>query len=383
MTPVSRPRCGPGLAGSLLLALATAATAAEPAARALAHTVTIVHPGDAAARTLPHTLVQTFDADGEPCAYSMWVDSVICREKVCDVVKVRLHWDALGGYQRFEVAPGSQLTKLDHVPFTKADLAHLQDILSDPESPLKEVDKEAMTAKPGKSPAGVDAVSGPTILTLKSAVVIGAGYTCYDLWHWSNGLLADHIRSLTGTGSSKEKLHAFLSSGDTSAALLAIKHLGERGINDRATLDAILASATKGHEDLVNPTLAYLGKAAPGEEVRDDAILRLFAGTGSKQRVLILDALTDSPAKRTPAFHDRLCDHLPSLETYYEVHLFLTLMEAKNPSSPKVLQKTAKLLDHEKFFVSRRAYQHLAKHTLPEDIQRRVDAYAEEHQDRL
>ncbi len=185
------------------------------------HVLTIVHPGDLAATPTLHTLVQTLDSDGEPVSYAMWVDSVICRDTVCDVVKVRIHWDALGRYQRYEIAPGSQLTKLDHVPFTKADLAKLQRILAASDSPLKEVEKESMTGKETNLPKGVDAVSSPTILTLKTAVIVGAGYTCYDLWHWANGLLTDHIRNLTGTGSSVPKLRTYLARADPGTTHLA------------------------------------------------------------------------------------------------------------------------------------------------------------------
>ena len=82
-------------------------------------------------------------------------------------------------------------------------------------------------------------------------------------------------------------------------------------------------------------------------------------------------------------FCERLCDHLPGLKTYYEVHLFLNLMHRRHPGSPKVTRQTAELLDHDKFLVSRRAYQHLATQELPADLRKRLDAYADKHRDRL
>lgn len=360
---------------------------AGPPRRQVVHTLRLVHPGDASAKPAPHTLVQALDESGDPEAYAMWVDSVICRDEVCDIVKVRLHWDALGRYQRYEVAPGSQLTKLDHVPFTKADLARLQEILADPASPLKEVDKEAMTGTKHPAspplPAGVDAVSSPTVLTLKSAVVVGAGYTCYDLWHWANGLLTDHIREFTGNDSCNRRLLAYLGGEDTGGARLALEHLAKRGLHDRATIDAVTAAGRMGHAALVKPTLVCLERIAPSAQVRDDAILDIFSTSGSKKRVLILEALLGPPRKPAPAFCDRLSDHLPDLDTYYEVHLFLTLMEQRNAASAKLTRKTAALLDHDKFFVSRRAYQHLAPQELPPKIRKRVEAYEDLHRDRL
>jgi hypothetical protein len=361
--------------------------AASSPGKQVEHILAIVHPGDATAKAVPHTLVQTLDADGNPSAYSMWVDSVICREKVCDVVKVQLHWDALGRYQHYQVALGSQLTKLDHVPFTQKDLAKLQEILSDTESPLREVEKEAMIAKapakPEKQVDGVAAVSQPTVLSLKTAVIIGAGYTCYDLWHWANGLLTQPIRDFSGKDSSKAKLLAYLASDDTEEAYFALQYLGKRQITDRTVFAAVIACCKEGDSSLVTPTLAYLRQAAPSDQVYFDSIVDLFSSPDSKKRLLILEDLTSGTRKPLAGFYDRLSDFLPSLESYFEVHRFLTLMETENPGSTKVARKAAELLKHQKFFVSRRAYWFLEKQQLPADLRKSAEEYFRENEDRL
>ncbi|MFV1994718.1 MAG: hypothetical protein ACC661_04725 [Verrucomicrobiales bacterium] len=351
------------------------------------HVLSIVHPGDATAEPAEHTLVETRDQDGEPFAYSMWVDSVICRDEVCDVVKVQLHWDALGRYQRYQVAPGSRLTKLDHVPFTGEDRAKLQRILADPDSPLKEVEKEAMTAKPppkpAKSSAAVDGVSGATVLTLKTAVILGAGYTCYDLWHWSNGLLTDHIRDFTGKNSSEEQLQAYLAKDDIESTLLALEYLGKRRISSPELTDMVIARSKDGDGILLVSALAYLRETAPSDQAYYDSIVSIFSATDSRKRLLILDVLSKESQQPVAGFYDRLCDYLPELESYYEVHLFLELMEKRNPASAVVAVKAAELLQHEKFFVSRRAYWYLEKRTLPANLRKLVDAYYDANKDRL
>lgn len=380
------------VAVSLSLTIIGILPAGEPKAapspgKQVEHSLAIVHPGDATAKATPHLLAQTLDADGNPSAYSMWVDSVICREEVCDVVKVQLHWDALGRYQRYQVALGSQLTKLDHVPFTGEDLAKLQDILSDKDSPLREVEKEAMItkapSKPEKQVDGVAAVSQPTVLSLKTAVIIGAGYTCYDLWHWANGLLTQHIRDFSGRDSSKEKLLAYLASDDTGEAYFALEYLGKRRIADRAVFAAVIARCKEGDPSLVTPTLAYLHQAAPSDQAYCDSMMSLFSVPDSKKRLLILKELMSGSRKPVADFYDRFCDYLPSLESYFEVHLFLTLMEKQNPGSTKVVEKATELLKHKKFFVSRRAFWFLEKQRLPAGLQESVDEYGRENGDRL
>ena len=351
------------------------------------HVLTIVHPGDPTAKPMSYTLVQARGKDGEPSGYSMWVDSVICREKTCDVVKVQLHWDALGHYQRYEVALGSKLTKLDHVPFTEEDLAKLQAILKDPDSPLKEVEKESMTAKtpssPGKPVDGVAAVSQPTVLTLKTAVIIGAGYTCYDLWHWSNGLLTGHIRDFTGKHCSEKKLITYLTSASNDSALFALKYSRKRRITDANFFEAVIDRAGKGDETLIKPALAYLRETAPTDQTYYDSIVSLFSEADSKKRLLILEAVVSDPQTPVVGFYDQLCDYLPELESYYEVHLFLNLMEKRNGSSSKVAEKATELLKHPKFFISRRAYWYLEKQTLPVNLKKSAEAFYIKNKDRL
>ncbi|MEM7396374.1 MAG: hypothetical protein AAF492_28900, partial [Verrucomicrobiota bacterium] len=204
--------------------------------RRVSHELTIVHPGDPRSRPMPVQLEQGLDATGDPTGYSMWVDSVICRDEQCEVVQVQLHWDALGRYARYRVEDGRDLTKLDHVPFSKADHAKLHGILNDRESPLKEVTKEGLTGP--RANAGVDGIAGATLLTLKSTVVVGAGYTCYDLWHWANGEVSGIVRKLSGTTFSPAAMKRLLESGETDAIGFALVHMTKRKLFDPAIVSA-------------------------------------------------------------------------------------------------------------------------------------------------
>lgn len=230
---------------------------------------------------------------------------------------------------------------------------------------------------------GVAAVSAPTVLTLKTAVILGAGYTCYDLWHWSNGLLTDHIRDFTGKDCSEKEMLAYLLSDKTDSVLFALKYAKERRITDSMFFDAVIDSSKKGDEILTEPALAYFRETASSDQVYYDSIIRLFSEADSKKRLIILQALIADTQKPVAGFYDRLCDYLPQLESYYEVHLFLSMMEKRNASSSQLIEKAVELLKHPKFFVSRRAYGFLDKQTLPANLQKPVDAYFTKNQDRL
>ncbi|MFT5240436.1 MAG: hypothetical protein ACI9OU_000690 [Candidatus Promineifilaceae bacterium] len=368
----------------LTLMLSGATGNDAPNSRTVEHSLSVLHPGNPLARPETCTLVQNLDAAGEPRSYSMWVDSVICRETTCDVVKVQLHWDVLGRYQHYNLAIDSTLTKLDHEPFTEKDYAKLQRILSDAASPLNEVEKEAMTgeAKKRSDDAALDGVSGATILTLKNAVIIGAGYTCYDLWHWANGALTARIRHFTGTRCSVSALRTRLASEDRLSSTFAIDYLSRRNVGDSATTAAVLTRALNGGDELILPAMDYL-KAVHDGGVYRTSLLAMFEKASIQQRVIILQALLKEKPGIAPDLLESLCRHLPSLETFYEVQLFFRLCEKQNIPPAVVVAPSVELLSHERFFVQRRALEYLDSQTLPADLQSTIEAYRLQNRDRL
>ena len=357
---------------------ATTALAAGP----VVHELRIVHPGDPERRNLKVILEQHLDVNKEPIAYSTWVDSVICKDKTCEVVKVQLHWDALGRYQRYKVAEGSKLTKLDHVPFTAADHAKLQRILLDKDSPLREVTKEGLIGRP-QAGEGVDAITRPTVLTLKNSVVIGAGYSCYDLWHWANGEVAGILRSLSGQAYSPQALEALLASKDGLAAEFALEHLTGRKLFGPETVGRVVGVLKSASADLVSPSLAYLEAALPGAPSYFAALGEVFDDCGEEKRVLLLRQLTERKGSLPTGVLDRLSSSLPKFGSHHELHMFLNLVSSQEAQSTTISRNVAQLLGHRKFFVARRAYWYLEKQELPEDIQPQVDAFYRKYEDRL
>ena len=351
-------------------------------AKTVVHELRIVHPGDPDRRNLKVELEQHFDKNGEPIAYSTWVDSVICKEKTCEVVKVQLHWDVLGRYQRYDVAKGSKLTKLDHVPFSKEDHAKLQRILLDKGSPLREVTKEGLIGKP-KLKGGVDAVTRPTVLTLKNSVVIGAGYSCYDLWHWANGEVPDIIRSLTGQALSLAALENLLTNPEGITISFALDHLTKRKQFGQQTIQKVMASLQKGHADLVDPAMSYLKAAHPQDADFYATLTHVFDQCDEEKRVLLLRRLTEKKEAFPPEALDRLSSTLPKFASHHELHMFLNLVTQNKAQSDTISRNVAHLLSHRKFFVARRAFWYLEKQNLPKDLQTKVDAFQEKHKERL
>ena len=346
------------------------------------HELRIVHPGDPERRNLKVVLEQHFDAKGEPTAYSTWVDSVICKENTCEVVKVQLHWDVLGQYQQYNVAKGSKLTKLDHVPFTKEDHAKLQRILLDKGSPLREVTKEGLIGKP-KVEEGVDAVTRPTLLTLKDSVVIGAGYSCYDLWHWANGEVPQILRSLSGQALSLSALEKLLTEKESPTISFALDHLTKRKQFGQETIEKVIGSLQNGHTDLVDPALGYLKAAHPKDSDYYTTLTKVFDQSDEEKRVLLLRRLTENKEGFPAGALDQLSTVLPMFASHHELHMFLNLVTKNKAESETISHNVAHLLSHRKFFVARRAFWYLNDQDLPKDLQSKVDAFKEKYKERL
>ncbi|MFT5131421.1 MAG: hypothetical protein ACI8W8_005057, partial [Rhodothermales bacterium] len=124
---------------------------------------------------------------------------------------------------------------------------------------------------------------------------------------------------------------------------------------------------------VIAPGLSYLRQA----DNYPDAVIQIFAKADSDTRVALLEYLQKNPIADS-AFHDRLCDYLPQLDTYFEVHLFLNFIR-----SAKAVPNALPLLGHEKFFVARRAFSYLDEQDLPNEIRAKVDAFYAKHEDRL
>ena len=340
--------------------------------------ISIVHPGDPSEEGISLNLVQSLDLESNPLGYSLWVNSVICRDKTCDVVLVKLIWDAFGRYQCYEVKKGFELTKLDHVPFSPEDHEKLQKILLNKKSALSEVTKEGLVGPKAK---GVDGVAGATVLTLGENVVLGAGYTCYDLWHWANGEVCQLIQEKTCEQTSLKRLRKYLTSKNDAAIQVALKALIKREIYSEKVVDETIKALRTTQKDLLPLALRYL-KAASKVEPYNDSFKKLLEQSSSEKVLLLVESLYENESssyKQVLA----VSRHLNEFKNYQEVHRFLTYVELQNMSKLELLDNISKLMDHPKFFFSRRAYFFLKEYKLSKKLQNKVDSYAEKFKDRL
>ena len=371
----------------VLCLTASAQKAPVRAGATLPHQVALRHPGIPSNKPTTYTLYQIRNPKGFPTGYTMVVDSVICLEKTCQIINVTLFWDALGGYQRYELEKGKFLEKggplgkskalLDKaasnkgVPFTDADYRKLDQILRDDRSILSTQRLSDMSVVSDN--ANIDGVTGATPIAMKEAVVEGASLTCFQLWHWANGEIVETAKELTHLSCSKDLLHSFLLSEKPRFVLFALEHLARHKQFSPSFVKAVNKVMRGGDHDRIEPSLAYLKEAMPEAQYYDNLAV-MFNESSSKRRIHLLELLEFE--KELPGtLFDKMSAAFPGMNTYYELHRLLRLVEKHEHVSQRILTQVSRLLENDNFLIARKAFWHLEKQTLDEQIKNRMQAF--------
>ncbi len=354
-------------AWTLALALGLAACAPLPKhadGQAASFRIRVRHPGASSNKPQECTLVQIKDAKGFPSGYTMTVESVICPDQTCRIITVTMTWDALGHYQRFELPAGETLEKCipekgkpagdwDAAPFTNADYQKLDGILKDEKSLLGRQKLAGVVRLNNKS--AVDGITGATPASVRSAVVEGAALTCYNLWHWANGDVAEAALELTHQQCGEPMLLHFLTSDKPRYVLFALEHLRLHKLFSPAAVEAVKRAMSGADSERVDLGLAYLREALPERARFFEALASVIGARAGGGRAHLLDRL-GAEAALPDAFFDAVAAGLPEWKDYYEVHLFLQLAEKRGAAPQALIAQVVKLLEGSDFFIARRAH---------------------------
>lgn len=192
--------------------------------------------------SVDYTLKLALDDYGVPRYFFANVFTPVCLTGECKPVNIDLVWDLLGNYVRYSVPAGEPLTKVDHVEFESEDYQHLDRILGNPQSLLKDFSiYDLVDTRTYHLSDSVDAVTGATPKTIKAEVIGGAVYTCYTLWHIVHGAVVEKMKRITTDHCNDTLLHNFLGSSNHHYQYWAMdKVIDEAGAIDAAFLSDIL-----------------------------------------------------------------------------------------------------------------------------------------------
>lgn len=224
MCLLAEPPRGPSISGSGSPSVSAEVQASPPADRKKKSSRSFrVMSQDA----IPLDVELLLDSEGVPEAYHCPVRTPVCDDGLCRLLIVDIYWDLLGNYSRFEVPASLSLTKWDHQKFTPEDYCRLDKILRDKYSLLGTMSDVNALLDPSEKKISetVDAVSGATLKTLENAVVPGAGYSSYVLWHIVNGKIPARIRETKEAIRSPELIRKFLLSDNDKYHYEALEFL--------------------------------------------------------------------------------------------------------------------------------------------------------------
>ena len=369
----------------VLIALATAEAAASEGRTVFR--VALADPIAPQAARRQYEVAATRDKDGSPAGFHLTFDMRVCPEGLCRIVRVTIYWDALGHYQRLECPADAPLTRMEHEPFTSDDYRKLDRILKDRQSVLGRLAAKALVEQQPeqeqqRDPTEViDGWSGATPQTVRDSVVEGAVYTTWTLWHWANGEIVPHLRAWTAQRATPELLRRLLRSELDREVEFALRHVQAHHASDEQFADdAFQAMEDAGRLEHVELALNFVSRAVRDEqrlhERLIDSLGRMDAHT-SRPLLSYFASQPDLPAETLEGLSGAL-ERLP----YFQVHRILLLLEQRE-CSQKVEADVARLLDHENFFIARRAYEHLLKGAPGAATLPKLDAFREKYRGRL
>ena len=164
--------------------------------------------------------------DDLPVAYTSYITTPVCDDTLCALMHIQMYWNLLGNYIGFDTIGGMPLTKNDHLEFRDEDYSKLHRLLMDDHSIIKRKDKkELFDNEAMRVSEVVDAVTGATAKEVKEAVVDGALYSSYTIYHIVYGSLSDSIYRDFERKYNPLLQHKLLSSDHPDYQLYALKRL--------------------------------------------------------------------------------------------------------------------------------------------------------------
>lgn len=347
--------------------------------KTIPHEVVIKHPGEK--EPVKTILEEIQNEEGLPIEYTMDVYSVICLEEVCKIIPVKLYWNAIGIYKKYELEKGETLEKYEADLFEPEDYIKLQSILSNDDSPFKEVYiDEILTVPAEHGNEDVDAVSGATALELdKKDTVPGAALTCFTLWHWANGDVVSKIKKQTGLSASEEQLQEYILNKNNAYFDIALTALQNRDSYTKPVMNTIIKKVLK-DDTLLRASFNYFKKAPP--ELYFYSAERLFFEGGKEQKLAAIQSLREIDYEIPNNYLNGFSSEISKLNSYQEVSLLLGLMESKNNNSKTVIKNVLPLLDAD-FLIARRSYWFLKNQLLSKEQQEKLKTFFEVNKNRL
>ena len=348
------------------------------------HLVTINHPAFGEDHPREFYLSEVRRDQSKLEGYFLDAESVICVDHRCRIVPVRLFWDELGNYQKYELSEGTILEKKEGKPFLPEDYDRLHEILKDKSSPYRNLSYYAITHEKVLGEGEVDAVTGATAIVLdKTKTVEGGAWSCYTLWHWANGEIIQEIHRITGAATSNRKLLIYLESEHHERKTFALHELTRRKEHNWEIVEAVVNQASKEISDplFFKNTLVYLQKAESVPFYK--SMKKLLEASSVDRRMVLWNTILKYDSSPVMGYFDNVYERLLESRNYQEFDLFLTVLERKKSTTTNLIEKMMPLLEENYSVLNRRIYWFLSDLKLSDSQDQILKTYYEENADDL
>lgn len=344
------------------------------------HHIKVHHPGKGQNNIEDAVLVEVKGKNNLAESYYMDVESVICYENLCKIVPVRIIWNTIGEYQKYELAKGVALEKYEGEPYTEEDYSKTQKILLDVDSPFKSIRiDEILTTV--KSHDIVDAVAGETLLELnEDDTVHGASLTCYTLWHWAHGAVVEKIKEVTASNFSSKNYIAYLNSDNLQKQLFALTYVNLQKKYEKDVVAAVTQNTLK-NNNLVRNAILY---AENGSEDTYLSTLKTFITKGNaKLKIAALNSLLNANTRLNSNYVTDLSLVVSKNITYHETALFLRILQQNKQAVTSNLISNLMPLLQKDIVISRNVYWFLKGENLTTLQQKVLNNFAKKHKNQL
>ncbi|MCW2118922.1 hypothetical protein [Flavobacterium sp. 7A] len=366
----------------VLTGLVTNAQNPAPTYKEIVHDIAIIHEGLSFTEKQKGKLIELQDANGLAFQYYMDVESVICLDHKCKIVQVRLFWDKLGFYNRYEMAKGIVLEKTDGISFNAADYKKLDNILGDRDSSLKEYyqNQRHLASHGSEGLIELDGATGATSGIDENSIVKGAAWTSCTLWHWANGEIFEVIRKETAKELSTDALVQSLHQEDEKYRRFIINELITRKVYDPTSV-AVVLQEIGNVPSLSRLLMDYIEKAP--SDVYFDALKKLYVSSDKSYRVIFLSSLLQFVKPDSAAYFEWATNQLVTVDSFQELQLLFRILDKQKPLSSLAIENAIQLLGHSQFLIARASYYFLQNKVVTESQKSKIDIFQKKNGERL
>lgn len=289
------------------------------------------------------TLFQLLNARGAPISYYREINTEVCFDGSCRLLRINLYWNVTGRYLGFELPPAEFLSKAEHEPFNKQEYQQLHTILADSLSPIGDFGYQKLVPE-NTVPERVDGVTRPTSKDVLQYVVKGAVFTTHTMWNLVYGQTRKDVEHATEAALNPRFLLDILNSHDIWDRYWVLDRMHMLPDVPPQVKNKVISFVCDSSYNLALHTLTVLPKDWGEDSAAQQALWLTFDCVLPALKPKVMEKLSTYEKLNRSILLD-IADRLPTM--YGPVlNAALQCLRKYLLEEPEILQRVTALLDH-------------------------------------